>query len=67
MHPRACTLTAIDVLVYLQFLSHCWGSADSRKPLTDAIYFALKEHGLRVWCVPGARHLSLRVPALTYH
>jgi hypothetical protein len=31
------------------FLSHCWGRADSRKPLTDAIYFALKEHGLRVW------------------
>ena len=31
------------------FLSHAWGKGDSRKPLTDAIYFALREHGLRVW------------------
>jgi len=37
-----------------QFLSHCWGRDNARKPLTDAIYFALKESGLRVWCVPEA-------------
>ena len=31
------------------FLSHAWGKQDSRKPMTDAIYYTLKEHGLRVW------------------
>ena len=31
------------------FLSHAWGKGDGRKPLTDAMYFALREHGLRVW------------------
>jgi serine/threonine protein kinase len=36
------------------FLSHAWGKNDARKPLTDAIYFALKEHGLRVCKFKGA-------------
>ena len=31
------------------FLSHAWGKGDVRKPFTDAIFFALREHGLRVW------------------
>ena len=31
------------------FLSHSWGAGARRKPLTDALYAALRGEGLRVW------------------
>jgi hypothetical protein len=31
------------------FLSHCWGADKCRKPLTDAIYSALRADGFTVW------------------
>jgi len=31
------------------FLSHAWGAGGRRKPLTDALYAALRAEGLKVW------------------
>ena len=42
------------------FLSHAWGKGDCRKAFTDQIYFALKEHGLRVWLDSNEMKLNLR-------
>jgi hypothetical protein len=31
------------------FLSHAWGAGSRRKPLTDALYAALRAEGLKIW------------------